>query len=716
MVVFFVAGQNTRMNFAERAKSTLSKKSWGRMLQNFPKNLKCVEPYKILIPRKGVLVALRFASGHLSVCCRPVSGEKNHLSRKRELNVHAVKMKRARPAPSMFGGNSSDSEESTPKRRRPLPTFDSDPTNTHKQGWKGDADVNPTGKKEKVEEDSLDMFMNNLASAPFRPTPNRQTPAKHAESESSDDGFVILSETIPGQGESEAKDVEDGDIEDRRDDRPAKDLMLVPVDHASKVYPPLVSCGYEPLPRLGNLKKEERMASLNQLGASVQGGEEVVPVDSFQDLALVLPKLLLGSVLSAFETPTPIQRVAIPAALHGKNIIAVAKTGSGKTAAYTIPLLCHISLQVRGSSTSGKGPSALIIAPTRELALQITGVVKKLGEGMKTGVICVVGGHAKYEQFKRLRDSGAEVVVCTPGRLIDMAKMKACSFARCSFVVLDEADRMFDMGFGPQVDALLSQIRPDAQKVLFSATFPRAVADLAKSYLQEPTRITVGHRNGDSGHSLAGGNLSGGSKPWKVSAKSVPMVSENVTETYVVVDCEAERELWLLSRLDDLIREGLVIVFCQSRGASAALANVIRTTGKPAACVHGETDNADREGLIQMFRSGELPLLITTDLTARGLDIANIKNVINYGCAKSWEWHVHRAGRTGRADQKGSAYTLICRQTGMDMSFVHEAVSAYRKSRLHVPPVLLELEAGARKGKRDSRSRGKGFRGRRRFG
>lgn len=629
--------------------------------------------------------------------------------------AHAVKMKRARPAASMFVASSSDSDDAPRQRRRPPPTFDHDDTDTKNRHVNGDADANPQRRQEKAEEDSLEMFMNNLNSAPVPGQAQTRTPpTRHADSESSDDGFVVLSETMPVHASSEVGDGEDGEIEGRREFHSAKDLVLEPIDHTSKDYPPLVSCDYLPLPRLESLTKEERIRKLNSMAASVVGGDEVVPVDTFQDMALVLPKALLGSILSSFEKPTPIQQVAIPAALHGKDITAVAKTGSGKTAAYAIPLLCHIALQVRGSSTGGKGPSALIIAPTRELALQITGVVKKLGEGMKTGVLCVVGGHAKYEQFKKLRDSGAEVVVCTPGRLIDMVKMKACSFSRCSFVVLDEADRMFDMGFGPQVDALLSQIRPDAQKLLFSATFPKVVAKLTKFYLHDPTRITIG--SGNRGQEVTRARQADGITSKRMSAPVVPMVSENVTEAYVVVENEAERESWLLSRLDGLIKEGLVMVFCQSRGASAALANVIRKTGKPAACVHGETDNADREGLIQMFRSGELPLLITTDLTARGLDIANVKNVINYGCAKSWEWHVHRVGRTGRAEQRGNAYTLICQKTGMDMSFAHEAVSAYRKSRLQVPSVLLELETVAHKGKRDSRSRGRGFRGRRRYG
>lgn len=625
-------------------------------------------------------------------------------------------MKRVRPAAipavSLFTGDSSDSDES-PNQRRRLPS----PSGTQKvesdeECVSSPATCKQTETKGIGEEDTLEAFMNDLSGPqPSRLAQNRQIPTRPAHSDSSEDGFVVLGETMPSQVDDEREDSEDDCAEAQRDVGSARDLFLEPIDHSRKQYPKLVPCPYEPLPHLAGATREEQSKKLESMAASVIGDEDVVPIDSFQDLALVLRKALLGSVLSAFEKPTAIQRVSIPVAMCGRDIIAVAKTGSGKTAAYTIPLLTHISLQARGSSTSGKGPSALIIAPTRELALQITGVVKLFGEGTKTGVLCVVGGHAKYEQFKRLRDSGAEVIVCTPGRLIDMVKMKACGFSRCSFVVLDEADRMFDMGFGPQVDALLSQIRPDAQKLLFSATFPSSVAKLAGFYLRDPVRITVGsaeQKRDDVRAKHSEKHATGR------MATTVPMVAENVTETYVLVENEAERESWLLSRLDDLIQQGLVMVFCQSRGASAALANVIRKTGKPAACVHGETDNADRQGLLDMFRSGELPLLITTDLTARGLDISNVKNVVNYGSAKSWEWHVHRVGRTGRADQKGNAYTILCRKMGMDISFARDAVSAFRKSRMRVPAVLMELDVAARRKTHEGGVFQKRFRGKNR--
>lgn len=616
-------------------------------------------------------------------------------------------MKRGRLAPSIFGDD-SDSDDSCRERPCGILRVDNNRSllshDTEAAKITASCSHVEKEKSDTHEEDSLEAYMSTLNAATSTNAPHRQLPSK-TECSSESSAEVLQSEKI----------LETGEQREQSEDTPARDLILEPVDHSLKQYPQISHCGYVPLPRVDNFSPEEKATKLARMGALLANASDLAPIDTFQDLALVLPNQLLSSILASFEFPTPIQRVAIPASLFGRNIIGVARTGSGKTAAYAIPLLCHISAQSQGSSVSGKGPRAVVIVPTRELALQITGVISRLGKGLKTKVLCVVGGHAKYEQFKRLRDSGAEVVVCTPGRFIDMVKMKACSLSRCSFVVLDEADRMFDMGFGNQVDALLSQIRPDAQKLLFSATFPRNVAGLANTYVEAPIRINIGQAREGNDLSEGRNELKGANMTKKKVTDLIPMVNENVTETYVIVNDESERESWLLSHLDQLVSEGLVIIFCQTRGGAASLANVIRTTGRPAACVHGETDHADREGLLGMFRGGELSLLVTTDLSARGLDIANIKNVVNYGCAKSWEWHVHRVGRTGRAAEKGRAFTLISKQSKGDKTFVLEASYAFRRNQQQVPQPLQEIAALERNSRREFRYRARGLRGRRRY-
>eukprot|EP00177_Eucheuma_denticulatum_P003312 GFKZ01005981.1.p1 GENE.GFKZ01005981.1~~GFKZ01005981.1.p1 ORF type:complete len:629 (-),score=82.39 GFKZ01005981.1:1571-3457(-) len=620
-------------------------------------------------------------------------------------------MKRARAAPASFFDSASDSDDSSVtarRRHRPnLPTFNTSSTKPTLQ-----LQSSPATHHEDPEPDSLDQFMDSLKK------PAHPTASSHSDDQaddSSDDGFVILREVPKDRLDNPNHESDEDPVDDALHPKgnSARDLVLPALDHSRISYPPLRPSGYTPVADLAALTEEQRMQRLKSLGAQLTGlRQNLVPVDRFEQLMYAVPSSLLDTVLGLYEHPTAIQSVAIPLALEGVDVIGVAKTGSGKTAAYTIPMLAHVERQKKGTSAGGKGPSGLVVAPTRELAAQIGGVVERLAEGMGMRVMCVIGGVGKYEQFKRLRDGGAEVVVCTPGRLIDMLKMKACGLGRCSFVVLDEADRMLDMGFGAQVDAILGQIRPDAQKLMFSATFPKPVEKLAGVYLRQYARITIG-RGGGVNRLENGETFEVGESGRSGVTPSIPMVSENVHEIYELFPDEARKEAWLLENLEGLVREGLVIVFCPSRGASAALANVIRTTGRPAACVHGETDPADREGLLQMFRSGELPLLITTDLTARGLDIANIKNVVNYGCAKSWEWHVHRVGRTGRADEQGNAYTLVCENVRADMTFVSQAIAAYRKWRCEIPRALKEMEERNRSGSFSSggRQRGRGARG-----
>lgn len=411
-------------------------------------------------------------------------------------------------------------------------------------------------------------------------------------------------------------------------------------------------------------------------------------ISSFQDTCPPVPVKLIDKLSSKFPSPTPIQSLTFPYALAGRDLVAIAQTGSGKTLAYALPLLAHVASQA-GTSRSGQGPAGLVLVPTRDLATQISDVLNDYGAEIGVSSCCVVGGVGKYEQFKQIRDSGMGIIVSTPGRLIDMLRMRACRMRRCSFVVVDEADRMFDLGFGPQVDTVLSQIRPDTQLALYSATMPKVVERLVSNFLKDPVHISfTGARHHHHHH-------------------TVTMVTDNVTDCFLEFDNDQPRQHWLLQQVPNLVNEGLLIIFCATRGDAAALANVIRgTTGMPAACVHGETDQADREALLRMFRANELPILVTTDVAARGLDIADVQNVINYGCAKSWEWHVHRVGRCGRASQKGSAFTLMNSKCAADLTFANEACTVLRREKRPLPAALVRLQELARKSK-ESQKRGR---------
>ncbi|KAI0563774.1 RNA helicase [Gracilaria domingensis] len=584
-------------------------------------------------------------------------------------------MKRARPAPSMFG-NDSDSDHAT---RRPLSRFRplAVVADHAKEPCEDSRNEDVAGKFQ--DEDTLDAFMSSLQKVEASHAKPKKDDTQIAKGDSdSDDAVECRALKLHGNPREPGKEYANENGEDH-----ARDLKLQPVDYKSIQLSKVMWSMYKPLPRL-HLSHEQLKERLRHLGAILYNGT-FFPLTSFDDLALELPKNVLSALLNAFTSPTPIQMLAIPAALAGRDITGVAKTGSGKTVAYGIPLLSHVARQAGGSSR-GAGPVALVLSPTRELATQITGVLRRFDA--RAGVLCVVGGHAKYEQFKRIRDSGAEVIVATPGRLIDMLKMRACGMKRCSFVVVDEADRMFDLGFTDQVRAVLSQIRPDAQRLLFSATFPKVVRGFAEEILNNAVRVVVKGSGGDS------------------------MVNENVTEKYRSFSNERERMVWLVNAVAKMREEGLVMVFCGTRGDAAAVANGIRIKGIATACIHGETEAADREDLLKMFRDGELPLLVTTDLSARGLDIEDVRNVVNYGSAKSWDWHVHRVGRTGRAGRTGTCWTLIVKGSKTDSEFVCDALKAYRRRGGELPDGLDDIVASGWEMSERSRGRARRRRGR----
>mmetsp|Transcript_10683 Transcript_10683/g.32697 ORF Transcript_10683/g.32697 Transcript_10683/m.32697 type:complete len:388 (-) Transcript_10683:116-1279(-) len=316
-----------------------------------------------------------------------------------------------------------------------------------------------------------------------------------------------------------------------------------------------------------------------------------------------------------------------------------------------------------------EGPIGLIVAPTRELAGQIAQEAKRFGKPLGIKVTLIVGGDPKFEQYKALRDGGAEIVVGTPGRLLDMIKMKACSFRRCTYLVLDEADRMFDMGFEPQVRSIIGQIRPDRQTLLFSATFKPNVEMLASAALTDPVRIVVG---------------------------AVGAVNENVTQIVEVFGNEDQKFDWLIKNIPRMSEQGSIVIFVLTRGACAQVANKLRGAGLPTCSIHGETDQADREGMLRMFKRQEVNLLVATDIAARGLDIKHVKHVVNYEPAKNMDWHTHRIGRTGRAGEKGTAYTLL---TPKNSSFAEQLVRSFQRSSVPVPPALAAL-ANRRRGDR----------------
>jgi ATP-dependent RNA helicase DDX46/PRP5 len=332
-----------------------------------------------------------------------------------------------------------------------------------------------------------------------------------------------------------------------------------------------------------------------------------------------------------FAAPFSIQKQALPAIMCGRDIIAVAKTGSGKTLAFLLPMFRHILDQppLRDS----EGPIGIVMAPARELAYQIYNEAKKFTKALGLSVACVYGGAGVADQIADLK-RGADIVVCTPGRMIDILCMQAgklVSLKRVTMVVMDEADRMFDMGFEPQIKMILQNVRPDRQTVLFSATFPKQIEKLAKSILQFPLEIVVGERS---------------------------TANKDITQ-YVEVHEHEDKYMRLLQLLGVWYERGSVLIFVDKQETCDQLFQDLLKSGYPCVSLHGGKDQLDRDHTLHEFKSGIKTVMVATSVAGRGLDVPEIVCVINYHCPNHMEEYVHRVGRTGRAGRKGTAYTFI---------------------------------------------------------
>lgn len=308
----------------------------------------------------------------------------------------------------------------------------------------------------------------------------------------------------------------------------------------------------------------------------------------------------------------------------------------------------------------GDGIIGLILAPTRELAIQIYNEAKKFGKIYNIQVVCCYGGGNKYEQSKAL-EVGAEICVATPGRMIDMIKMKATNLLRCSYLVLDEADKMFMLGFEPQVRSICNHVNPLRQTMLFSATFKKRIEKLARDVLTDPVRIV----QGDIGEA-----------------------NEDITQHAIVFAKPEHKWNWLMTKLVELLSEGSVLIFATKKLEAEKLAADIKLREYPCLLLHGDVEQAERNKVITAFKKKECDILVATDVASRGLDIPHIKNVINYDIARDIDTHTHRIGRTARGGEKGTAFTLV---TSKDKEMVGHLVRNLEMANQFVPDDLMEL-------------------------
>jgi ATP-dependent RNA helicase DDX5/DBP2 len=351
-----------------------------------------------------------------------------------------------------------------------------------------------------------------------------------------------------------------------------------------------------------------------------------------------LPQLLEKTILldikyHGYERPTPIQCQAMPIAMSGRDILGCAETGSGKTAAFAIPLINHCLRQP--AIRRGDGPLALVMAPTRELAQQIEKEVKafsRSSRGFKTAI--VVGGASMGDQRSDLR-GGVEVVVATPGRFIDHLQSGNTALSRISFVVLDEADRMLDMGFEPQIREVMHSLPTPHQTLLFSATMPTEVEALAADYLRHPVKVKVGSV----------------STPTANVAQHLEKVADGAKlDRLCELMLEEKAEAAKLGR-----QLAMTVVFVERKSRCDDVAELLTAEGVPAAALHGGRSQSEREAALRDFSTGRVPVLVATDVASRGLDVKGIAHVINMDLPKAFEDYVHRIGRTGRAGATGRA-------------------------------------------------------------
>jgi ATP-dependent RNA helicase RhlE len=333
-------------------------------------------------------------------------------------------------------------------------------------------------------------------------------------------------------------------------------------------------------------------------------------------------RLMQGIKYAGYETATPIQEAAIPAALRGRDIIGTAQTGTGKTAAFILPILSKLLDGPRGM------PRALIVTPTRELAEQIHQVARALSVGTKLRSVAVYGGVGASRQIKALKD-GVEILVATPGRLLDLLQQRHAKLNRIEVLVIDEADRMFDMGFLPDVRRIINAVPVNRQTMLFSATFPPEVEQLASQSLTNPQRISMGL-----------------SRP-------------AYTVTHALYPVPAHLKSALLLKLLKQTATESVLVFTRTKHRAEKVARQIAHAGFRVTSLHSNRTQGQREQALSGFKSGHFPIMVATDIAARGLDVENISHVINYDMPDTADAYIHRIGRTGRAQRTGDAFTLV---------------------------------------------------------
>jgi len=389
-----------------------------------------------------------------------------------------------------------------------------------------------------------------------------------------------------------------------------------------------------------------------------------VPQPMFEFSDLVAPDCIHQSFIDLnYKAPTAIQSISWPILLNSRDLVGIAKTGSGKTMAFMVPATLHIMAQP--PLRPGDGPIALVLAPTRELAVQIEEETRKLMRRLPhVHTTCLYGGAPKHPQMRSLR-AGVHVAIATPGRLIDMLECQATNLFRVTYLVLDEADRMLDMGFEIQIRKICSQIRQDRQTLMFSATWPMEIRNLAASFQRDFIRVHVG---------------------------SEELIANNDVRQHVMVVEECEK----MGRLADIlykVGKQKVLVFTKTKRMADTLhISLGRNFGSAVMVIHGDKEQAHRDRVLDNFRRDSSAILVATDVAARGLDIKDLDVVINYDFPTCIEDYVHRIGRTGRAGKTGDSYTFV--SSADPSKTIRDLIDVLQRAKQEIPQDLQDFARG----------------------
>ncbi|GAA6035044.1 hypothetical protein JCM8097_002158 [Rhodosporidiobolus ruineniae] len=411
---------------------------------------------------------------------------------------------------------------------------------------------------------------------------------------------------------------------------------------------------YAPFAAVNERDEADVIAFREAKNITVEGEDVPRPIHNWVEAGL--PDFAIEYIQAKrYREPTPVQAQGFPMAMSGQDMIAISETGSGKTLAYALPALLHINAQE--PTTPEEGPICLVLAPTRELATQILDVFKGLGRSSHITSACAYGG-----------TRGCDVLIATPGRLIDYLGRGQISLTRVTYLVLDEADRMLYMGFEQEVKDICSMVRPDRQVLMFSATWPREVRELARVYLRDASRVTIGADEGHAAHQIE-------------------------QKVFVCKGYGAKRD-----RLREQIEEvkaanGKILIFVNSKRLAHELTEELRSEGHEALSLHGDKEQEERDFALNEFRQGTHPILVATDVAQRGLDISNISVVLNFDAPDEITAYIHRIGRTGRAGHTGKAVTFI--DPRRNEKIIDDIIKVLGECDQIVPDELLQLSRGS---------------------